>query len=925
MPVLMAPPASLYALFADAAARVPDRPAIQVQRRDRLDTYDYASLRDMAERAAGTLAARDCRAGARCAILADNDARWCASYLGILRLGAVAVPLDTAYRPAQIRTLLADSGATIVFVSLRFLPGLQEAIGSLNPPPAIILLEGTAPGLASLDDALSGPAPAGLAPCATGPSDTAVILYTSGTTSDPKGVVLTNGNMLAEREGALRIVDLNERDSILGILPLFHALAQVANLMLPLTVGARILFLETVSSTEMLRALAEQDMTAFCCVPQFYYLIHQRVTQQVASRGWPVRVLFRLLLALNRSLRRAVGLNLGRHLFRRVHRALGLHMRILVSGGSRLDPKVGRALYDLGFNIVQAYGLTECAGAATVAWPGDIHVESVGPPMAGVEIRILDSGREGTHDRDVADGEVLIRGPIVMPGYHNRPDANAETLHDGWLHTGDLGYLDAHGRLHITGRMKEVIVLANGKNIYPEEVEAHYAQSPFIKDICVIGVSRPDEPAADRLHAIVVPNGDLLRERKVVNTTDLLRFEIESQSIRLPPHKRVLSFDVWLDDLPRTTTRKLKRFEIERMYVARQTRSAVDAAPQPWSEDDQVWASDPAVAVALGTIGAAAKPGARVAPDANLDLDLGLDSMERVELLTSLEHQFGTDVPDEVAQRVYTVRELVEAVLPHSDAAGAGGHAPVDPWLRLLSADPDDPALRAMLAPKPVFTAFAFVVMKAVGAAARVLGGLRVSGRHHIPAEGAFLISPNHQSYLDVFLMVGALPFRTFRRMFFVGASEYFETRVMRWTASRFNVVPVDPDANLVRAMQAGAFGLRRGRVLILFPEGERSPDGTVKKFKKGAAILSLQLGVPIVPVAIEGVFEIWPRRRSLNWRALLPGRGTRAFIEFGAPLSPGGAEAAGAEDRYSRLTERLRETVSAMWTRLRRARLGEP
>jgi long-chain acyl-CoA synthetase len=913
---------NLFQLFEAVARRIPSQPAIEMLRRDHLETYDYATLLAMTERIAGALAAYGCKPGSRCVILGDNDARWCATYLAVLRLGAIAVPLDTAYRAAQIRTVIEDSGASMAVVSLRYLQGLQAAVGASSAPVEIVLFAGTADSIANLDEAIDGPAPGNLAPCPEREEDTAVILYTSGTTSDPKGVVLTHGNLLAERHAAFQIVNLNEHDSILGVLPLFHALAQLANLLLPLTIGARVVFLETVSSGEIFRGLAQRTLTAFCCVPQFYYLIYQRVMQKVSASPLPIRLLFRLLLALNGALRQSTGLNLGPLLFREVHRALGSHMRILVAGGSRLDPGVGHALYQLGFNIMQAYGLTECSGAATITRPADRHVESVGPAMPGVELRILhDADQAG---RDVADGEVLIRGPIVMKGYHNKPEANAAALQDGWLHTGDLGYLDAAGRLHITGRKKEVIVLANGKNIYPEEIEIHYTQSPFIKEICVLGISRPDEPASERLHAIVVPNADQLRERKIVNTRDLLRFEIEGLSIKLPPHKRVLSFEVWQEDLPRTTTRKLKRFEIERMCRARADTPPAAAEGSAWSEEDQVWASNPLVAQALATIQAAAKPGSMVAPGAHLDLDLGLDSMERVELLTSLEHQFATDVPEELSQQIYTVRQLVEAVRPRGDISGGAVPDKIDPWVRLLASDPDDPALNGILRSSTLFSSFAWLVMKMFGLAARLLVGLRTPGRENIPRQGAFLISPNHESYLDVFLMVAALPFHTLRRLFFVGASEYFATPFMRWLAARLNVVPVDPDANLVHAMQAGAYGLRHGKVLVLFPDGERSPDGQIKKFKKGAAILSVQLGVPIVPVAIEGVYEVWPRKRALNWRSLVPGSRARARIRFGTPLSPALVADARPEERYARMTEQLRDVIVRMWLALRQERLGE-
>jgi long-chain acyl-CoA synthetase len=492
------------------------------------------------------------------------------------------------------------------------------------------------------------------------------------------------------------------------------------------------------------------------------------------------------------------------------------------------------------------------------------------------------------------------------------------------LYSGDLGYLDARGRLHITGRRKDVIVLASGKNIYPEEIEAYYLQSPLIKEICVLGVTRPDEPSAERLHAIVVPNLELLRERRVVNTRELIRFDIEGVSLHLPHYKRVLSFDIWLEEFPRTTTRKLKRNVIGRMYRER-LAAAVTAEEAAESADaDPAWSGDPHVQRVLVAIAAFAAPRAPLEPATNLELDLGLDSMERVELLTSLEQAFGVEVDEEAAQRIYTVRELTDALRPKT-AEGAG-IAPVqtDPWAHLLSEIMDDKDLGFLLKPKPVVTVMAFVVMKAAFLAARVLLRLRVSGRRMVPAEGACLVSPNHQSFLDVFLLVSTLQYRTFRRLFFVGASEYFETPLRKRFARLMNVVPVDPDTNLVRAMQAGAFGLRHGKVLVLFPEGERSPDGAVKKFKKGAAILSHHLGVPIVPVAIHGVFEIWPRGRGFRWRALLPGAGTRPALRFGRPLDPESVTGASGADRYAALTETLRESVERMWRALGAGRLDD-
>jgi len=914
---------NFYDAFAASAARFAARPAIEVQRTgsDAVDRFSYADLERMAASAAAFAAGRGLRRGDRAAILADNDARWCAAYLGVLRLGAVAVPLDTAYKSKQVAALLRDSSARIVFTTPKYLGVAREAIATAGTNTEAVLLAGSDSQVQSLEKTFAQPVAPALSPCPAAPEDPAVTLYTSGTTSDPKGVVLTHANLLAEKEAVFQIVPVDERDTILGVLPLFHALAQMANLLLPFSIGAKVVFLETVNSTELLRALHVRGVTVFACVPQFFYLIHGRVKQQVAASGAAKRLAFRRLLALNGWLRERAGVNLGPRFFRRVHDVLGREMRLLVTGGSRLDPAIGRDLYRMGFTLRQAYGLTETSGAACVT-RGGRYTESVGPPLPGVEVKIAPSER-ATGGEEARDGEVLLRGPIIMQGYFNRPEANAEALAGGWLHTGDLGYLDARGELHITGRSKEVIVLSSGKNIYPEEIEAHYQQSPYIKELCVMGLARPGEPAAERLHAVVVPNLDLLRERKILNAREILRYEIEGLSIHLPSHKRILGYEIWTEELPRTTTRKLKRFLIEKKVRERAAAAGEESAEAPPGDADLAWMNQPEVARALAVVRAATKNAAAVRPDANIELDLGLDSMERVELLTHLESLFGTKISEEAAHGIYTVRELVEACLP-KDASGAGAASGAgrDAWSALL-VEQEDPELAALLAPRPVFSLVVFCILKLCYALARLLFRFRVSRLESLSRAGPFLICPNHQSYIDPFLVASALPYSVFRRMFIVGASEYFATPLMRWVAQQAHLIPVDPDANLIHAMQAGAYGLRKGLVLILFPEGERSIDGSVKKFKKGASILSQHLGVPIVPIALDGVHEVWPRGRSPQWRYWLPFGPGRVRMRIGAPLAPqellpASTSLAEAESNYSAAAEKLRSVVLEMWDGLR-------
>src|SRR5262249_18295096 len=313
------------------------------------------------------------------------------------------------------------------------------------------------------------------------PEDIASLLYTSGTTADPKGVMLKHANLLGEAEAVFAWADIGPEDAILGVLPLFHVLSQMANLLLPLAAGTKAVYLSTLNTTELLKALQERNITAFAVVPQFFNLIHERIFKEVEKRGALARFAF---AAMRRTtlLSRKLGFNPGRILFGKVHALFGRRMRYLVTGGSRFDPKIARDFYSLGIDVLQAYGLTETCGGAFVQSANDLVIGSVGKPLKGGEARILDP--QTADDGSPPNGEILIRAPIVMKGYWNRPDATADVLKDGWLYTGDLGYFDECGNLFITGRKKDVIILSNGKNVYPEEIEAHYLQSPYIKEIC---------------------------------------------------------------------------------------------------------------------------------------------------------------------------------------------------------------------------------------------------------------------------------------------------------------------------------------------------------------------------------------------------------------------------------------------------------
>jgi len=913
---------TFYDRFVECAERWPSNPALELQRHDQLESCTYAELRRRAESVGRWITENGFPRGTRLAILADNHPNWVAAYLGIIASGCTAVPLDTALHDDQVTKLLKDSGTSAVFCDARHVAVARPATKELNL--GLILMNPDRTTSHSIQEhwlgnlpAIFDAGPGKFKPSPANNDDLASLLYTSGTTADPKGVMLTHANFLGEVEAVFNWVDIGPNDALLGVLPLFHVLALMANLLLPLVKGSRVVYLDTLNTTELLRALNERNITAFAVVPQFFYLIHDRVFQEIEKRGPATKKIFGVMVTLNRALRK-VGLNAGRVLFRKVHTTMGPRMRYLVTGGSRFDPQIMQNFHDLGIDILQALGLTETTAAIYATSPNDNLIGSVGKAMKGVEGTIVNP--QPQEDGGPAVGELALRGAVVMKGYWNRPDATAAVLRDGWFYTGDLGYFDSHDNLFLTGRKKEVIVLSNGKNVYPEEIEAHYLKSPFIKEIAVMGLEGKPGEGGDRLHAVIVPNFDVLRQKKIVNAKEVIRFDIEGLSPQIASTKRIGSYEIWQDDLPRTTTRKIKRFEVEKrvnanLAAGNRDKRADDSelpAEKPLTAEETAWLDRPEVQRGLKIIPEVARnapPNLR--PTHNLELDLGLDSMQRVELLSRLEEELGGNVEESQLTEIYSVRDLLDAVLNSATSGESAPRTAFAGWKAILAEEPTDPEVLALKNPPPAFDALWYPLSRFIQVVFGDLFHLRVSGLEHLPKSGPFILSSNHQSYFDPVILASVLPREILENTFAVGTSEVFGEGFMRRLARWLRVIVLDPDANLVPAMRAGAFGLRHGRVLILYPEGERSIDGTPRTFKKGAAILSTHLQVPIVPIAIEGFYEAWPRGKKFFQKR------TPLKMVFGSPFFPP-PESQASEAAYEKLTSELKAKIVAMWEDLR-------
>ena len=902
-----------------AASIRPDKVAMTVIEADGQETVTFGSMLSQLRSLAYRIAQEGIAFGDRVALIGENHPNWAIAYLGIIYRGAVVTPMDPSATTQAIAAFLKGSEAKLAFVSPAALDKFRAACEQWGRNiPAVALRSFAQPdGLGNFEDWVSTPAPQEFidAQPPAGPDDLAVLIYTSGTTGNPKAVPLTHGNIYAQSTKVQEVMRISDREVILSLLPLFHAYSQIVNLWLATLIGARVVYLTELNSAGIEQGLREGGATTLIGVPRLWYLFHKKIFDAVHGKAAPVRLLFRTMLALNGVLRDWLGLNGGRFFFRPVHRSFGGRLRLAVSAGASFDENVAQDFHRLGFTILQGYGLTETSGAATVTRFEDNKIGSVGTPLNGVEVKIDAPNDEGI-------GEVLIRGPIVMSGYYQDPEANREAFTaDGWFRSGDMGRFDKAGHLYIVGRRKDVIKLPSGKNVFPEDVEAHYEHSPFVSEVCVLGVR--DElsqfKGAEKLTAVVVPNFDYLKAQHIANARQWVIWELENLGRELPEYQRVHDFVLRAEPLPRTTTRKLRRFELKSELEELRKLEQRKTIAIELSEAERALMESAAGQAVLAAVRQHSRDAEVISPQMNLEIELHLDSLARAECVVSVEQHLGIELEPKEVATVQTVGELVQLAnakttgVTRVQAAGEGFH-----WRDMLAGTLDEaPELTQLLRPKPALAVLAYIVLRFIYFAARVLFRVEVKGGAVLTQlEPPYLICPNHQSYIDPFLVCATYPRPVLENTFHVGASMYFSNAVMAQLARLINVVPIDPDVQLLRAMRAGAAGLRAGKILNIYPEGQRSFDGELHEFKKGAAILATELNLPIVPVALDGPYRIWPRK---SWRL----RFAKVNIAFGAPIDAR-VIALGEnneEHGYERVTAELKQRIQQMLDEMRNTR----
>ena len=857
----------------EAASRYPDKIAVQMKEGERYHKYTYRELVRTIASAAGALSKQGIRKGDRVAILSENRPEWMFAYLSVVSLGAVVVPLDAQLTEKEVSLLLSDSGAKAIFVSAstrqKLPPGGSHTIISFDPGEKISFSDM----IGSHDGAALPPAPAA--------GDLAALLYTSGTTGDPKGVMLTHGNLASNCESIIKLNIIEATDNLLCLLPLHHTYPAMVCMISTFSLGATVTILNSLKGPDILACMQETGVAILVGVPQLFAALRRAIFDEIGKKPALVRLLVKLLLALNGELRNVAGANIGRTLFRKVHEKFGPRFRLFASGGARLDPDVYTDMSNLGFILIEGYGLTETSPLCMFNPLGKQKAGSIGIPVSGVEARIANPDQNGM-------GEIAVRGTNVMAGYYKKPAETAEVIRDGWFYTGDLGYRDRSGYYFITGRSKEMIVLSTGKKIFPEELEKFYKQLPSIKEICLLQGERG-------LEAAVVPDFDHLRRMNISNSREAVADAIESLAKDLAPYKRIMGLKVFKDPLPVTRLGKLRRAMVRHLYL-----QSNGQAEKPVQEADRSLLSSDAGRKVLSCV-EPFSPKKRISPDDNLELDLGMDSLARVELVVSLEHLFGISLPDSFGSEVLTVRDVV---LNIQELLAAGptkkGERVKLSWAEILGSAPSEEAQRSLRLDSSAFCNVGKYAMKLFFKVFYTLyGNMFVSGLENLPAKGPYIIAPNHVSYADAPLVMSAIPWSIGSQTFFLGHAKYFGGPVTSRIAGVIHVIPVDMEARLTGALQLSAHVLRRGKILCVFPEGNRSRDGKIKEFKKGVGIIAKELNMPVIPVAIQGTFAMLPRDRSFP-------RPAKVSISFGKPIHPGTMD-------YDEIVKRLREEVVKM------------
>ncbi|EPX61656.1 Long-chain-fatty-acid--CoA ligase [Cystobacter fuscus DSM 2262] len=820
------------------------RVAFRFAANEKEERFTYGEVNRYANRVGSFLLKEGVKRNERVMLLSENRPEWPISYFGILRAGGTAVPVDSSLNESEVVNIARRSEARVLLLS-------EETAAEMPNLAELLAQAGVSTRVVSLAEAMSGdpqyPDSIGPVRRTAAADDVASLIFTSGTTGTPKGVMLTHRNfasLIAKLAGAFAI---GVGDGVLSVLPLHHTFEFSAGFLTPFSRGAEVTYIDELTSDKLGEVFETGRVSAMIGVPALWQLLHRKVTQEMASRPPLVEQAIKTLMATHGELRNRSSLNLGKLLFWPVHRKFGGKIKFLVSGGSALPDDVHKAFHQLGFNIIEGYGLTEAAPVLTVSetnvnkrLPG-----TVGKALPGIELRILEPDNEGI-------GEVIARGPSVMAGYFGDKESTDAVLKEGWLYTGDLGRIDAEGRLYLVGRKKDVIIDANGKNVYPDELEEVYGDHAHIKELSIVGL--PDEAGGEKVACLCVPDY-LERPREEVRRE--LEEHFRKKGHEMPFYRRVKVLRFTDMELPRTSSRKVKRKQVvEEFKKLDRLVASGDKARERVQHAGTGGVADwlyPLLAEVVN------RPLADIRPEAHLSGDLGVDSLMLTELSVALE-QAGVPLPSaNDLTHVQTVEDLRKLVLASGRKPSAETRAKDISRETAKSEEVEIPV------PEPLVTLGRQVVRLGQQA---IFGGLfdvKVTGKPFIPQNRNFLVIANHTSHLDMGLVKLVLGEQGQRLTTIAARDYFFDTPLKRAYFENFtDLIPMDRHGSLRESLRMAGSALQQGYNLLIFPEGTRSVTGELLEFKPTLGYLSLTYNVDVLPIYLKGAYEALPKGRIL-------------------------------------------------------------
>ena len=781
--------------------------------------------------------------GKRVLIISENRPEYIYAFYGIWKSDGIVVPVDFMSTPDEIAYIINDCSPDVVFFSEKVRGNIEKAISISGKTEIKKIVFEDIHGDISKYEAIDLDV--------EDKEKTSLIIYTSGTTGSPKGVMLSCRNIMANMDALQECGYYTQSDVVLMILPLHHVFPLLGTVVAPILGGGKAVICPSLQASDIAKMMEKSHPTMILAVPRFYEMLMKGIMQKINS-GFLTKAIFKIAKIANNTA-------FSKFIFKSVAKKFGGNMKHFICGGAKLDPEVWNCFKVLGFSIGDGYGMTEASPMITFPRPGKGKAGCVGTELSKGTVKIV-------------DGEIVATGKNIMKGYYNRPEETAEVLRDGWLYTGDLGHFDKEGNLCITGRKKEIIILGNGKNVNPTEIEQDIERSDaLIKEIAVIAKNGV-------LCAIIRPDEKVLTERQIPNLEEFIRWEIiDKYNSTASHHKKILDFVLTNQPLPRTRLDKIQRFKLEDFLQHKDEKRAGSDVPET-KEYEKI----------AGYIRKTTEKD--VFPDDHIEIDLGLDSLDKIELASFINSEFGIKISETDIQNLATVRKIADFTAERESKKADNSK---QDWKTVLREN-----LNNMELPRSAF--YHRLLRFSLVAAVRTFFKVRFFGAENIP-KGPVIFAANHQSVVDALFVLAKIPAKEFKRTYCFAKGKHFKQWWRRYMAKRNNIIIMREDEEIVDSIKRMASVLKKGRNVLIFPEGTRSRNGGLGEFKQTFTLLACEINVPIVPVAIDGAFEAFPRNRKF------PHPFKKITVTYLPPISPEGKT---REELAAAVKEAIKEKI---------------